>query len=557
MKKIITVIIAIGLFVSFGGKAPASDPSPVLPPLEDGKARLSAVEKVYVKGIRLEDNTVFSDEVLGTITAAYENREITAEELQELKDKLTRYYVANGYINSGAIILDQDVRDGIISLQIIEGKLTQTKVSGNTWLRDSYISKRLELATRGGKDPLNVNKLQQHLKLLKQDPRIDNINANLGPGLELGQSILDVEVDEARPYHMTLRFNNYHAPSIGSYSGEIDLSHLNLTGWGDSLSAHYALTEGLDDYSFRYAIPLTRWGTTLSFEMSQAEAVVVSEEFKDKDIRSETENYSLSLHHPFYKTLSGEFSMGLTLERSESKTFMGDDPFPFTSYEGDDVGVYKVTPLRFYQEWVKRSMSQVIALRSTFSFGLDMLDATVDISEDGFWMESPPNAEFITWLGQFQWLRRLKLLESQLLFKLDMSLSNDPLLPVEKFAIGGSSTVRGYRENLMTTDNGLVTSLEWRVPLGHLKIPGLSKGPDDGLLQLCPFFDFGHGWNVDNPDPSTNSIYSTGIGARWTVSKIINAEIYWGKSLKDADDGSDEYDIQDDGIHFQFNMGLF
>ena len=61
---------------------------------------------------------------------------------------LTLHYVNNGYVNSGAVIPDQTVADGVITFDIIEGELTRIDLEGNKWFRDGYIRKRLAL---GGK----------------------------------------------------------------------------------------------------------------------------------------------------------------------------------------------------------------------------------------------------------------------------------------------------------------------------------------------------------------------------------------------------------------------
>ncbi|MEZ5581953.1 MAG: POTRA domain-containing protein [Candidatus Competibacteraceae bacterium] len=92
------------------GPAPLPLP-PVAPPPEE---KLAPQLEVYVSQFKLTGNTVFSDEELATVTKPYTNRKITSEELQEVRYKLTRYYVDRGYINSGAVIPEQQVTDGII-----------------------------------------------------------------------------------------------------------------------------------------------------------------------------------------------------------------------------------------------------------------------------------------------------------------------------------------------------------------------------------------------------------------------------------------------------------
>ena len=72
-------------------------------------------------------------------------------------------------------------------------------------------------------------------------------------------------------------------------------------------------------------------------------------------------------------------------------------------------------------------------------------------------------------------------------------ISADPLLSIERFAIGGRDTVRGYRENQLVRDSGVVASAELRIPLWRDSL----RRP---LLELVPFMDYGTGWN-DGPEP--------------------------------------------------------
>ena len=154
----IMLIVACGLSISASAntdlpgpqkQAPSSSilvhdsPLQGLPAVQPDETPLSAIENIFVKRILLEGNTIFSDEQLRDITSAYENRTITAEELQGLKESLTGYYITNGYINSGVVIPDQEVQKGEIRLRIIEGKLSDVTISGNARLRRGYVVTRL------------------------------------------------------------------------------------------------------------------------------------------------------------------------------------------------------------------------------------------------------------------------------------------------------------------------------------------------------------------------------------------------------------------------------
>jgi hemolysin activation/secretion protein len=55
---------------------------------------------------------------------------LTTEDLEALRLALTHLYVEHGYITSGAIIPDQTVTDGVITLDLIEGRLHDIEVAG-------------------------------------------------------------------------------------------------------------------------------------------------------------------------------------------------------------------------------------------------------------------------------------------------------------------------------------------------------------------------------------------------------------------------------------------
>ncbi|AUI69150.2 BamA/TamA family outer membrane protein [Beggiatoa leptomitoformis] len=86
-----------------------------------------------------------------------------------------------------------------------------------------------------------------------------------------------------------------------------------------------------------------------------------------------------------------------------------------------------------------------------------------------------------------------------------------------------------------------------------LRIPKVSHEPDDGLLQLAPFFDYGRAWNTGSSTPDPRDISSVGLGLRWSPSQKIRTEVYWGYALRNVT-GGEEYDLQDDGVHFELSM---
>jgi hemolysin activation/secretion protein len=527
---------------------PPVPPSQILPPVPPAPPQqlepLPGV-RVLVREIRVVGSTIFSAKELARVTAPYVGREVTAEDLEALRLTLTRLYVDRGYISSGAILPDQTVAEGVITYQIVEGGLQGVTIEGNRWFRSSYFTRRFSLA---GGPPLNVNELQQRLQTFLEDPRIQRLNAELRPGPRPGEAFLDVRVEERFPFHLWLSFDNYQPPSIGAERGLITLEHENLTGNGDVLTLRYGRSEGVDPLlDFRYALPFTARDTTASFQYRRNTFTVIEEAFRELEIESKSEIFTLGLRQPVYRTPSTEIALELIGERlSQQSSLLGE---PFSLSPGAQQGESTVTAIRSVQEFVHRSQHQVIAGRSRFSVGVDALGATVNHEKD------VPDGRFFAWLGQFQWVRRLPpLLDTQLIFRADLQLTPDALLTLEQLPIGGRYSVRGYRENTLVRDNAFLTSLEARVPV----IRGVAWAD---YVQLAPFVDYGRGWNTKLPTEKPGDLPSVGIGLRWALSLQQpfplrpQLEVYWGYPLRDVETAGKN--LQDAGVHLQFVIGAF
>jgi hemolysin activation/secretion protein len=495
--------------------------------------RLSEKPGVFVKRFRIIGSTKFSEEELAAVTASYENREITFEELQALRNELTQYYIDRGHINSGVIIPDQEIVDGIITLRVNEGIISGIEIEGNRHFRSSYFKKRLEQAS---KSPVDINNIQQALQVLQQDPRIRRINAELSPGISPGEAVLKVNVEEENPYKVALTLSNSQPPSVGSYKGELNLAHRNLFGFGDIMEGKFGLTEGTEEYSISYSIPVTAHDTMLKGYYRKSDSTVVEETFKRLDIESKSETFGIAVSHSFYKTPTRELNLALASEVRRNATFLLGRPYSFS--ELDD-NVTHVTALRFSQEFINRSQTAVLAIRSNFSFGVNAFNATkTDSGADG---------SFISWTGQIQLIKQFSERGLQLVFRSDIQLANDQLLPMEKFPVGGMNSVRGYRENLLVRDNGVSSSLELRVPV-------ILNKQGEAVVHLAPFVDFGWAWNTEKETPDPKSISSIGLGLRWAISKNALFQIYAGYPLRSID--FTDKDLQDIGLHFQLSWQI-
>jgi len=535
---------------------PVDVPKFELPPLRKPTQQPQAKAlRIFVKKIELSGNTAFSDEELAKITDPYTNKVLTTVEIQEIRQKLTLFYINNGYINSGAILPDQKISDGIVKMTIIEGELTRIDVAGNTGLNSEYISERLAL---GGDTPLNLKNLQQHLRFMQQNPLIKKVNAKLNPGSKPGESILNVLVEENSPYSFAAYVNNYRSPSIGSIGFGVEAIDRNLTGHGDTIALTLTKSEGLESGAFSYSIPLNAQDTTFKFRYSTSQSEVIEEPFTAIEIESEADTIGVELTHPVVKTADTTVVLGIAFDKRKSQSFLLNQPFSFSL--GTDDGESRVSVLRLSQQYNQRSQNEAISLRSVFSFGIDAFNATVhdaaDLARVCGATATPdicPDGDFSAWLGQASYVRRFNALERSmnLILRANAQIASESLLPVEQFSIGGVRTVRGYRENQLVRDNGFVASAELRIPV---IIGGGEDGKGGTPIQLVPFIDYGRSWNDGRTTPEPSTLSSAGLGVLWNISRQWRFEGYAAQNFHQIKDESDEYDLQDIGLHFQLSF---
>ncbi|MEH2347599.1 MAG: ShlB/FhaC/HecB family hemolysin secretion/activation protein [Nostoc sp.] len=512
-------------------------PAPQLPeqltPEEDDPNVKFRVDRIEVVG-----STVFQPEDFAPITAPFLGREVSFAELSQVKDAIAKLYTDQGYVTTGALIKPQTVEAGVIQIQIVEGSLSEIKIVGNRRLRSQYIRDRIRL---GAGTPLNVPRLIEKLQLLRLDPHIKNLSAELQMGVVPGTNILQVEVQEADTFSLTTTLDNGRSPSVGSFRRAVNLQEANLLGFGDTLSVGYANTDGSNTINLNYTLPINPRNGTVWVDFNQGWNRVIEKPFSVLDIQSNTRSYEFGYRQPIIQKPTQELAVGLSFSRQDSQTELGLDNiggFPL-SPGADANGKTKISALHFTQEYTQRSNKQVFAARSQFSVGVDWFDASVN--------ENAPDSRFFAWRGQTQWVRQLAP-DTLFLARGDLQLAADSLVPLEQFGLGGQQSVRGYRQDALLADNGLLFSAELRLPI--VRAPKMR-----GLLQLTPFIDVGTGWNNKGNNPSPSTLVGTGLGLLWKQDNSLSVRLDWGIPLISVE--GEKRSLQENGLYFSVQYSPF
>ena len=503
-----------------------------LPKIPDTSTVAPQRENIYIAQYQFQGNTVFDESQLQTLTIPYRDRTVRIDELEDLRQQITHFYIDHGYINSGARILPNALKEGILTFDIVEGKLDDVQIHGQERLNENYIKNRLL-----NDEPLNINDVKEKFQLLLTDPLIASMQGSLLPSAQSNRSILSIDVIRARPYQVTFFGNNYRPPSVGGEGGGVSSWVSNLTGLGDTLNFTFQASEGTRLYSGGWSMPISDKGTLAYFNFTEGDSWVMESPADNTDITSKVHNIEGGISHPLIENLQRKLTIGSSFAVRQNDTRLLGNSFSFN--EGVNSGHTQATVVRFFQEHIERREAQVLALRSTFSVGLNALGSTPQTNINF------PSSEFFAWLGQGQYAHQVLDNGSQFVWRGHVQVSNSSLLPIEQIAVGGINTVRGYRENELVRDEGFSNSVEFHYPL-------FGEPNAKQVLSLVPFVDYGGAWNRNQ---SARYLLSTGLGLNWKFDQF-NAEFYWAHKLN-TPEINQHHDLQDEGIHFQLKLDAF
>lgn len=512
-------------------------------PRQQAPAAQSAKQQKVIEldEIKFDGNKVVSTEELNELVSPYLHKPVSVDEIEELRRLVTRHYIDKGYITSGATFPTNPLQGKILRIKVVEGRLADTNIKGAGWLRDSYIKNRLIADSDA---PLNMNVLQDKFRLLLSDPLFEHLNGRLIPGADRGLSILDLEVVRARPYQLSAIMDNYRSPTVGAEAVGANGWVRNLTGQGDLIDLTFMSSEPTGgkvlQYSGNWLMPIADYGTKAYFSFSRSNTSIIEEPLAILSINSKSFSVEGGLNQVLFENLQRRLAVGAGVGFKENSTTLLGQGYDFSGGEKTQVSFVRVN-----QEYIERWEKVAVALRSTFTAGLDSFGATINANH------KKPDSNYFAWLGQTQGVWSLPYAQSRLVFKGTIQLSDDPLLPLERIAVGGHASVRGYRENQLVRDNGYTSSIELHVPL-------LAEIKEKYRFDLVPFIDSGAAWNNPNAvraSTATQNIYSGGVGLQFQMPHF-GGEFYWAHRFNNAIT-TNNGNLQDDGIHFQAHVDAF
>ena len=306
-------------------------------------------KKVSLTDIRFTGNTVYSELELKKEVADLLGKANLSSDTETIRLKITRFYIKNGYISSGALIEDTGESDGILKIRIIEGKLIDVHEppvtnklasdslrnesmwpspiqDGLIWLAElvsqplpkDYLKERL---LDGAGEPFNLNELQDKYRQMLSDPLIKQMTSQVVPGLHPGEAMLNLQqVQRNKPYQLFVGADDYSTPAVGGYTGRMGGWVDNLFRQGERIDGQFAVNGGGNSYNVGISVPVTAQDTRLSFRFSDSATTLVEAPFNKLNLTTHIIGFDGGIAQPVYRTVNDSLVLGANFVVRESRT---------------------------------------------------------------------------------------------------------------------------------------------------------------------------------------------------------------------------------------------
>lgn len=342
---------------------PRTDPSTV-----DDTAR------VRVTRFRIVGFDAIAEDRLQAPLAPFLGQELTLADIYRAADLLTRVYAEAGYALSFAIVPAQDVQDGVVVLQVVEGSVDAIEIQlksgarlvGETRLTDMIRRRFTPLIKRG---PVKVDELERAI-LTSGDLGGMDVSVVVRPSEATpGAASLLVVVD-LDPVVLEAQFDNRIRDNLGEqrYRAGVTANSLLIPGDQLVLDARATLpTDGFISGFAQYSAPITDDGLTGTLSYSRARSRAVRGFLSILQFEGQEEVVRAGLSYPLRRTRNSSLIVGLEATAINS-----------------DSGIFGVTLIddrsRFYElygsyDWASRDGS-IGFVRLGLSQGIDGLGAT-------------------------------------------------------------------------------------------------------------------------------------------------------------------------------------
>lgn len=457
-------------------------------------------------------------ELFTPIIEKYEDTEVSLEGLNNLTTEIEKEYLKNGII-AACFLPEQDIQDGVVTLQVVEAKMGRLIVEDHKYFRKSRIDYYWDIEND---EVLRYDKLYKNLQLMnKSSDR--RVTSELKASDEPGKTDVYLNVDTHFPGHAFATYDNEGSNFTGFERSGFGLRHNNLIGLDDSLISGYSFGNDFESIYGYHRIPVSPVGTTFMYGHSYSNSIP-KKDYASLDLESITRSTSFFLYQDLYHDANylGEVYAGLEAKDRQTRT----------------IGI--VTMWDRLRVWKFGGTYMLNSLNSTTAIQPEISQGVNGLGSKGRNSLSSRNTRNVFTIASLKLQHQRQLARSlQLNMKLQGQVASIKLPSSEVFYLGGIDSVRGYPSGDFFADSGVQGNLELLFPAFFIpeavKSPLENKSLRDHITGVI-FYDHGFGKkrggqeNIANP---TGNLRSLGIGLRTRVFDKATVRTDWGFPIGD------------------------
>lgn len=479
------------------------------------RAEEFATKGVYIDKIKIAPSEVLTEEELENIISDYQGDNLPFEKVKEIIDRINTLYLEKGYVTARAFVPEQEVSDGTLFIDLIEGRVGDVTVANNRWTKDSYIKKRINAKSDNIFDIVELE--QDVLNFNKYTPGIE-LSANLKPGeKKMGTTDIELAAREKLPFHTSFIFDNAGRSTIGKLRGGMILTHDSLFGYRDKLTLGAYVSSHSNTPFADYNIPVNKKDGRVGFSFSSSYAHIAQGPYRMFNIRSRSYVYSLYFNQPLIRKPYMELSSFTSVDYKQATT----------SFDGYDLTTDKISSARTGFNMRYDTKRGIWYANQYVSYAMPIFDSSSNyVKLEGGLIRLHDFGHGI--VGQFRGAYQ--------------AIPKDVVPYIDQFQAGGLSSVRGYSEGLLIGRSGYLLSGEVLFPIApsNIKVKDKKQETEKELPFLGKFvkgvafvdhamvFPFkGDGPGAPGYD-ANDVLLSIGLGLRVTLPKDLTARLYWG-----------------------------
>ena len=475
--------------------------------------------RIPVQSLRVTGQTLYSAAELVALTGFSPGVQLNLSELRSMASKIADHYHRNGYFVAQAYLPAQDIKEGVVTIAVIEGQYGNITLRNQTNLSDSLANGLLGGLNRG--DIITIAPLETRLLLLSDVPGV-NVRSTLTPGASLGASDLIVDVTPGRRVTGSVEADNHGNRYTGTNRIGATLNINNPTGHGDVASLR-VLTSG-SGLKYGRASYQAMFGRATAGVAYTALQYRLGEEFAPLRAHGTAEIVSLYGSYPLIRSRNTNL---YGLLNFDAKTFQD---------KRDAAGLVSDKKARVLIASLVGNHRDSLGGGGFSSYSVSLTAGEIDIRTpaDLTADQAVPGPHTN---GTFQKLgftaARLQAITERvsLYAAVNGQLASKNLDSSEKMGLGGPYAVRAYPVGEGYADEGYVVNLEARLLLSS------TSAGQSGQMHLIGFVDTGSVTiNKDQwaAGPNSRTLSGAGVGLTWEDYNNFSVKAYWARKLGDA-----------------------